>query len=205
MYRLQRYFYDATRKFYLLGRDRLLDEIDVRPGESILEVGCGTARNLIVTAQREPMSELYGLDASSAMLETAERKLRRSNIPNVRLETALADKFAYDTTFGREKAFDKIFFSYSISMIPPWKESLQNALKNLQPSGSLFIVDFYDQADLPALVRRALVAWLRAFQVRFWEDLIPFFQALENDGKHLVEMSSLYRRYSFVARIQKLP
>ncbi len=78
MYRLQRYFYDLTRKYYLLGRDRLLDEMDVSDGETVLEVGCGTARNLIILAKRRPTANLYGLDASNAMLETARAKIDRA-------------------------------------------------------------------------------------------------------------------------------
>ena len=54
MYRYQRYFYDLTRKYYLLGRDRLLSEMDVKPGERVLEVGCGTGRNLKILASRHP-------------------------------------------------------------------------------------------------------------------------------------------------------
>ena len=50
MYRMQRYFYDVTRKYYLLGRDQLLEQMEVRAGEHVLEIGCGTARNLIALA-----------------------------------------------------------------------------------------------------------------------------------------------------------
>ena len=53
MYRLQRYFYDATRKYYLLGRDRLLNEMDIQPGQHVLEAGCGTAR-----ITRQPVSRI---------------------------------------------------------------------------------------------------------------------------------------------------
>ncbi|NOT46792.1 MAG: methyltransferase type 12, partial [Acidobacteria bacterium] len=60
MYRLQRYFYDITRKYYLLGRDQLLKQMDVQPGEHVLEVGCGTARNLIVLSRHQPQAHLYG-------------------------------------------------------------------------------------------------------------------------------------------------
>ncbi len=42
IYRYQRYIYDATRKYFLLGRDTLLDELDPPDGGSVLEVGCGT-------------------------------------------------------------------------------------------------------------------------------------------------------------------
>ena len=51
VYRHQRHFYDFTRHYYLLGRDRLIRELNITPGESVIEIGCGTARNLIRIAQ----------------------------------------------------------------------------------------------------------------------------------------------------------
>ena len=75
MYRLQRYFYDATRKYYLLGRDQLLREMALQPGDRVLEIGCGTARNLIVLARQRPDVTCYGLDASHEMLATAANKV----------------------------------------------------------------------------------------------------------------------------------
>ncbi|MEQ1764560.1 MAG: class I SAM-dependent methyltransferase, partial [Pyrinomonadaceae bacterium] len=131
MYRLQRYFYDLTRKYYLLGRDQLLKEMNVQAGERVLEAGCGTARNLIILAKRHPDAMFYGLDASAAMLETAQDKSDAAGVTNLELKTALADDFTFDATFGLTEKFDKIFFSYSISMIPPWRESIENALNNL--------------------------------------------------------------------------
>lgn len=199
MYRLQRYFYDATRKYYLLGRDRLLDEMDVKPGEQVLEAGCGTARNLIILAKRYPKAHFYGLDASSAMLETAQAKVDAAGVKNITLTTALADDFRFDSTFELAKPFDKIFFSYSISMIPPWRESIENALQNLAPGGSLYIVDFYDQRDLPAFFARLLKWWLSKFHVTHWEGLMPFLEEMRE--RYDVKIEPLYRRYSFLAQI----
>ncbi len=71
MYRYTRHVYDASRKFYLLGRDRLINELAAQPGEIVIEVGCGTARNLIKMAQKYPATRFYGLDASEEMLKTA--------------------------------------------------------------------------------------------------------------------------------------
>ena len=53
MYRHQRHIYDLTRKFYLLGRDRLIAALDPAAGD-VLEIGCGTGRNLILAARRYP-------------------------------------------------------------------------------------------------------------------------------------------------------
>ena len=204
MYRFQRYFYDFTRKYYLLGRDRLLTEMDVQPGERVLEAGCGTGRNLIILAKQHPETHFYGLDASAAMLETAKAKVDAANVQNIVLKTALADDFTYDKTFDLVEPFDKIFFSYSISMIPVWRESIHNALQNLKPGGKLFIVDFYDQRDLPNWFRILLQNWLRRFHVEHPPDLIGFLKDLEdrNLGKHV--LSPLYRRYTFISSFTKL-
>jgi len=200
MYRLQRYFYDVTRKYYLLGRDQLLDEMDVQASERLLEVGCGTARNLIILAKRHPSAEFHGLDASSAMLETAQAKSDAAGVKNLELRTALADDFTFDGTFGLSEKFDKIFFSYSISMIPPWRESIENALMNLKPGGTLYIVDFYDQRDLPGPFRRFLKWWLAKFHVKFWPELMPYLESLDTGGAK-VTIKPLFRRYSFLARV----
>ena len=205
MYRLQRYFYDLTRKYYLLGRDQLLDDMDVQAGEHILEIGCGTARNLIVLAKRFPNAKLYGLDASAAMLETAKSKMENAGVKNIILKTALADDFSFDQTFGLSHLFDKIFFSYSISMIPPWRESIENTLNNLKPCGRLFIVDFYDQKDFPAAFQKLLKWWLKKFHVRFWDDLHPYLNTMATRGLGSLSITSLFHRYSFIANFWKSP
>jgi S-adenosylmethionine-diacylgycerolhomoserine-N-methlytransferase len=203
MYRLQRYFYDFTRKYYLLGRDGLLKDMDVRSGEHVLEVGCGTARNLIILARRHPEAHFFGIDASAAMLKTAQAKIEKAGVRNVILKTALADGFSFDNTFGLSEPFDQIFFSYSISMIPPWRESIDNALNNLKLGGTLYIVDFYDQKDLPSAFRKILIWWLERFHVQFWDDLLPYLKSLADAGHVALSLKPIYRCYSFIARVKR--
>jgi S-adenosylmethionine-diacylgycerolhomoserine-N-methlytransferase len=204
MYRHQRYFYDLTRKYYLLGRDRLIAEMDVKPGENVLEVGCGTARNLIILAKKYPNTNFFGLDASSEMLKTSQIKADAKKIKNIHLEVALADDFTFNETFALEKEFDSIYFSYSISMIPPWKESIANAINNLKSGGSFYIVDFYDQRGLPKFFQKILQGWLKQFHVQFWGDLMPHLESLEKQGLGKLTVKSLYKRYSFIAKFEKM-
>ena len=75
IYKYQRYIYDLTRKYFLLGRDRLLDDMKPEPGHVVLEVGCGTGRNLIQAARRYPEAKFYGFDISNEMLEWTDREL----------------------------------------------------------------------------------------------------------------------------------
>ncbi|MGD9587516.1 MAG: class I SAM-dependent methyltransferase [Pyrinomonadaceae bacterium] len=202
MYRLQRHFYDLSRRYYLLGRDELLDQMAVRPGERVLEAGCGTARNIIKLARRHRDASFYGLDASSAMLATARAKIDPADLTNVEVTTALADTFTHESTFGLDQPFDRIFFSFSISMIPPWRESLENAIANLRAGGRLYIVDFFDLGGLPRTCGRALWWWLNSFGVSRWDELIPFLKSLEaRENVASVEVRPLFRGYSFIAEI----
>lgn len=203
MYRQQRYFYDFTRKYYLLGRDKLISEMDFQNGENVLEVGCGTGRNLIILANKYPRTNFFGLDASAAMLETAGKKVSEGKIQNVRLKTELADTFAHSETFGLQNPFDTIYFSYSISMIPTWKESIQNALQNLKSGRSFYIVDFYDQRDLPKPFRKLLQAWLKQFHVKYPAELTPYLEGLEKEGLGTLSVKSIFRSYSFIIQFKK--
>ncbi len=75
MYRHQRHIYDLTRKFYLFGHDQLLASLPAPPGAAVLEMGCGTGRNLVKLARRAPAARLYGVDVSRVMLDTAAHSL----------------------------------------------------------------------------------------------------------------------------------
>ena len=203
MYRYQRYFYDFTRKYYLLGRDKLIAEMDVQKDENILEVGCGTGRNLTILAKKYPNTNFYGLDASAAMLETARKKINENQLKSVVLKEALADDFSFAETFCLEEPFDTIYFSYSISMIPTWKESIQNALQNLKTGRSFYIVDFYDQRDLPKPFSRLLQTWLRQFHVKYPAELVPYLESIEKEGLGILSVRSIFRSYAFIVEFKK--
>lgn len=204
MYRFQRHFYDLTRKYYLLGRDKLITEMKISEEDHVLEVGCGTGRNLEILCRKYPDTRFYGLDASAEMLRNAERKRDKRSLRNLHLARALADDFSHDDTFGLEDPFDTIFFSYSISMIPTWEEAITNAIKNLRPHHSLYLVDFFDQRQMPVWFRKALQAWLRKFHVQYRPDLIPFLKQLERSGAGSLKVTSLYKSYSFIAEFRKM-
>ncbi|GAA4220587.1 class I SAM-dependent methyltransferase [Sagittula sp. NFXS13] len=196
-YRTQRLFYDATRKYYLLGRDHLLDQMQVSPDDRILEVACGTGRNLAVMKQRHPHARLYGLDISQQMLRSARRKL------GLKARLARADACAFDPqTLFDVPSFDHIVFSYSLSMIPDWQGALDEAARHLAPGGTLHIIDFGDQGALPRWTKRGLRAWLARFHVTP-RDALPI--ALQNLPRHggVLLQDGLFRRYAYYARLER--
>ena len=201
MYRHQRHFYDATRKFYLLGRDQLISDLNPPIGGAVLEIGCGTGRNLKRAAGAYPSIRAYGIDVSSEMLVTARRSIARAGL-DARIAIAQADATTLDpqALFG-VGAFDRIFVSYALSMIPSWRDALARACACLAPRGSLHIVDFGDQAALPAPFRIALANWLALFSVHpvlTLEDELGQFAAAHAMN---CRFRARYRRYAFEAKL----
>jgi len=206
MYGLQRHLYDATRKYYLLGRDTLLAQMKLQPGDRVLEVACGTARNLIRLNKINPNVELFGLDASSAMLKTAQSNLARRGLEkSCSLRVCLAEDLDYRSTFGLDRPFDAIFFSYGLSMIPTWKEALVAALRNLKPGGILYIVDFWDQRELPSWFRALLRKWLQIFGVHFRPELLVHLKELEASVPGALVLQSIAHRYAYIATFAPQP
>jgi S-adenosylmethionine-diacylgycerolhomoserine-N-methlytransferase len=160
VYRGQRHIYDFTRKYYLFGRDTLIAGLAARPGMRVLEVACGTGRNLAKVAKAWPGVRLFGLDISSEMLKSARAALGEE----ARLSEGDACAFDPASLLG-EPAFERIVLSYSLSMIPDWQGALTHAAGQLAPGGELHIVDFGDLAGLPRPLAAALRAWLAKFHV----------------------------------------
>jgi S-adenosylmethionine-diacylgycerolhomoserine-N-methlytransferase len=201
IYRHQRYIYDLTRRYYLFGRDTLLRQMHLRDGDRVLEVGCGTARNLLKLAALKPC-HLYGLDASAEMLVTA-----RANVTSAKLacRIALARCYAEDLTpanpFGLPCPFDAIFFSYSLSMIPTWPAALDAAMASVRPGGAIYIVDFYDQLGMPKWFRSLLRRWLALFHVEHRPELLTRLREIAADGRGTLHVQSLAGRYAYIARL----
>eukprot|EP01037_Dinobryon_pediforme_P045039 gene45039-57258_t len=101
MYRYTRHIYDLTRKPYLLGRDRLIAGLGLDSGGRVLEMGCGTGRNLILVARRYPKAEVYGFDISEEMLKTARAAVAAAGLGDrIRLAQGDATVFDPQAAFG---------------------------------------------------------------------------------------------------------
>lgn len=190
-YRHQRLIYDITRHFYLLGRDRLLRELAPPPGARVLEIACGTGRNLARISRLYPDCSLFGLDISQEMLRSARAKLGS----RAHLVQADACDFDGEALFG-SGGFDRVVLSYSLSMIPDWERALRLAAAQLRPGGTLHVVDFGDQNGLPQGFRRLLHGWLARFHVTPRNDLQEKMQALATAQGGDLRFQHLYRDYA---------
>ena len=138
-YRLHAPIYDLTRPLFLFGRERLLSELakaSLAQGwrnPSILEIGCGTGRNLHLLSRMFPHSRLVGVDLAAAMLDRARARLGdRAQL----VQGALGN-------VELEGPFDMVIASYMLSMTGAAQaQCIAAARRELVSGGLLGVVDF---------------------------------------------------------------
>ncbi|CDH43476.1 MAG: class I SAM-dependent methyltransferase [Candidatus Competibacteraceae bacterium] len=162
-YRFHARIYDATRWSFLFGRAHLVERVAaLHTPRNILEIGCGTGRNLARLAQRFPDTRLIGLDLSADMLACARRYLE-----------PLGDRItllhqAYARPLDPAPRFDLIVVSYCLSMINPgYAEVIASIRQDLQAHGLIAVVDFHN-SDWSAFRR-----WMGVNHVRMEGQLLP--------------------------------
>ena len=166
-YRLHAGIYDATRWTFLFGRTAILADIAARMTPvRILEVGCGTGKNLASLAHRFPQAAITGLDLSEQMLEVARRKTARFGS-----RVGLMHR-AYDVPIGDLAGYDLVLFSYALSMFNPgFETAIRSAAVDLAPGGCIAVVDFH-ATRFPVFER-----WMGVNHVRMNAQLRPRLQS----------------------------
>ena len=93
----------------------------------MLEIGCGTGRNLVQAARLYPDARFFGIDVSTEMLTSAISAISRRGMTG-RIRVAHGDGTAFDPQLLFSVAsFDHVMISYSLSMIPDWRSVLDAA------------------------------------------------------------------------------
>jgi S-adenosylmethionine-diacylgycerolhomoserine-N-methlytransferase len=166
-YALHAYIYDATRWAFLFGRSAILERARaaVPAPRRILEIGCGTGRNLIQLARLFPHAHLTGVDLSAAMLNVARRKTACYG-PRISLHAQ-----SYHAPLGRTGSYDLVLCSYALSMFNPgFEAAIVAARADLTCNGYFALVDFHD-SRWPWFTR-----WMRINHVRMDGHLLPLLR-----------------------------
>jgi len=152
--------YDRFRERLLQGRAELIARLLLPAGAHVVELGCGTGRNVeYFGARLATIAEFELVDLCPALLARARARFAR--VEQVRVIEADA------ATFRPRAPVDCVYLSYALTMMPDWRATLANAVAMLKPDGLLGVVDFYHSQARPAagLVRHG--ALTRAFW-RHW-------------------------------------
>ncbi len=169
-YRWHAPIYDATRWSFLFGRRTIVAQAARLLGKSsslrILEVGCGTGRNLKALARTFPKAQITGVDLCAPMLAKAEK----STTAYAGRMTLLHQAYAPDLL--QEASCDLVLFSYALTMFNPgFDTALDTARTHLKPGGMIAVTDFYDSR------LGFFKSWMWANHVRMEGHLVPELDA----------------------------
>jgi len=121
---------------------RLLARLEPKPGERILELGCGHGRTLRRVAERTAPGLAAGVDPSSVMRHVARRHLRRALAAgHARVDDGDAADIPYES-----ETFDKAFSMHTIYFWPDLGSGLRELRRVLREGGEL-LLGFHDGAD----------------------------------------------------------
>jgi phosphatidylethanolamine/phosphatidyl-N-methylethanolamine N-methyltransferase len=133
IYRLWAPLYDAILgRLFLPGRKQTFRLLDLKPGERVLLIGCGTGADLPLLPEG---AEAVGVDLSPEMLARA-----RSRLPLPGRGVTLIQGDA-QRLLVEEAAFDAIIFNLILSVIPDGRACLRENLRALKPGGRAAIFD----------------------------------------------------------------
>jgi ubiquinone/menaquinone biosynthesis C-methylase UbiE len=140
-YRFLTPFYDFIQKYIVRDvryKTLLIDQADVKPGQHVLDLGCGTGTLAIMVKQTQPAAEVYGLDADPEMLQVAKHKSGEQNAP-VKFDTGFTNELPYP-----DATFDRVMSSIMIHHLktPDKLKTAKEIFRVLKPGGQLHIIDF---------------------------------------------------------------
>ena len=190
-YRFHAMIYDLTRWTFLRGREELIRQAAARcyPND-ILEVGCGTGKNLLHLGRLFPEAQLWGLDLSPHMLARTRQKLR-GLCQRVTLVQA-----AYDQPLA-PGSYDLVVFSYALSMFNPgWEAAILTARRDLSPGSLIAVVDFHHSPF------QSFKRWMAFNHVRLDSHLLPRLLELFPSGECSVHLAfgGLWSYFLFIGR-----
>ncbi len=169
--------YDFLVWFVTLGREQALrqmtaDLAQLQPGETVLDVGCGTGMLAMVARQRVgETGRVSGIDPSVQMIARARRKAARRGLA-INFQVGVIEQLAFP-----DQSFDVVLSTMMMHHLPDdlKRQGLAEIARVLKPGGRLLVLDFRGHVgpwhsgiqDQPALMKEAGFSQVETGKTRF--------------------------------------
>ena len=129
---------------------------ELKPGETVLDLGSGGGIDVILSARRVgPTGKAYGLDMTDEMLALAEENKRRSGLANVTFLKGEIESIPLP-----DNAVDVIISNCVINLSGDKDKVLREAFRVLKPGGRFAVSDVVVRGDVPAAIRKSMELWV---------------------------------------------
>jgi phosphatidylethanolamine/phosphatidyl-N-methylethanolamine N-methyltransferase len=154
------------------GRIAAVEQLAIKRGDSVLEVGIGTGLNLPLYS---PTCRLIGIDLSQEMLDKAVERVQSLAMPNVILKVMDATSMSFD-----DNEFDKAVATYTISAVPDPVAVLREMRRVVKPGGTLVVLNHFRS-------ERRVTGWVEDLLAPVctrlgWKSNLPLAPLLEQVG-----------------------
>jgi ubiquinone/menaquinone biosynthesis C-methylase UbiE len=200
LYRKRARRYDFTANLYYLAgfrerayRQNAVEALNLQPGDTVVEVGCGTGLNFRLLQQVVgPTGRIIGVDLTEAMLAQARQRVAENGWSNVELVHSDAALFQFP------KGVDGIISTFALTLVPEFDQVIQNGANALAPGKRWVILDLKLASNRFSWLAPLFVFFTRPFGVSMdlasrhpWESL----------NKYLLNttMTELYLGYTYIA------
>lgn len=150
--------------------------VDARPGETILDLGCGAGLDLSLYAQQVgPTGKVYGLDLSEAMLKKAQANFAEVGYGNAEFLHASADAIPL-----RDSSVDLVTANGIYNLSPDKDAVMREVARVLKPGGRTVFAEIVLKSELPCEIRREISDWFRCIGGALVQE--DFLSRLEQHG-----------------------
>lgn len=143
LYKKRAKHYDLSANlYYLTGfreyayRKRAVDQLSLQPGDSVVEIGCGTGLNFAYLQEKVgPSGKIIGVDLTGEMLEVAHERCQANGWRNVKLVEQDA------ASFPIPQDSDGVISTFALTLVPEYHTVIANAATALKPGKRMVLLD----------------------------------------------------------------